>query len=505
MSRLVPASLSKRLLQKLRSAALLLVAFASFAMASSAHATIVIPASERAVLLALYNNADGPDWTSNTGWNGPSGTECSWHGVVCAQTPGAFCQINFKGGGALCPGNVVEIHLSNNKMFGSIENVALNSLTDLQVFDVSENLLVNSLPDFSKTPMSVFDASDNRLAGSIPSLSGLVALQYFDVSFNQLTGSIPSLTGLVSLSYFHVGDNQLTGSIPSLAGLTNLQYFAVYQNWQLTGPIPDLSGLPNLRTFAAFQNQLSGPIPPLESATKLVVFWVSANQLTGAIPPIATLANLYAFDVHDNHLTGTIPCLSTAYPCLSTLTQLTTFSVQANELTGSIPSLAGLVSLQSFDVGYNQLTGTVPAAPSTLTAGSSNLCPNGLATSSDGAANLAWDFATGVTPWNSACGGAITQTITFTSQPPSFPVANLAMGAHGTYDPTAITSTGLLNTVILSIDAASVNVCRTGGNGIVTYFAPGNCIINANAYGSSVYAPAAQAQQSFRVYPLLQR
>lgn len=501
------ATLSKRLPQKMRSVALLFVAFASFAMASAAQATIVIPASERAVLLALYNNADGPDWTNHNGWNGPAGTECSWYGVVCAQTPGTFCQISYQGGGALCPGNVTEIHLSKNKMFGGIQNIGLNSLTALYWFDVSSNILVNSLPDFSKTPMRIFDASFNQFAGSIPNLSGLANLQYFDVSFNQLTGSIPSLTGLTSLSNFNVGVNQLSGSIPSLAGLTNMQYFGVYQNWQLTGSIPDLSGLTNLVSFAAFQNQLSGPIPPLENLTHLGYFEVYANQLTGTIPPIATLANLVVFEVQQNRLTGTIPCLSTAYPCSSMLTQLTTFTAHMNELTGSIPSLAGLTNLQSFGVGDNQLTGTVPPAPSTLTAGTSDLCPNGLTESADGATNAAWDSATDVTPWNSACGGTITQTITFTSQPPSFPVANLAMGAHGTYAPSAITSTGL-NTVILSIDASSVNVCRIGGNGIgdgiVTYFAPGLCTINANSYGSAVYAPAAQVQQFFRVYPLLQ-
>ncbi len=507
MSSRIPATLSKRLMQKVRSVALLFVAFAGFAMASAAQATIVIPASERAVLLALYNNADGPDWTNHSGWNGPAGTECSWYGVVCWQTPGTFCQISFQGGGTLCPGNVGEIHLSKNKLFGTIQNIGLNSLTYLYWFDVSSNNLVNSLPDFSKAPMRAFNAANNQFAGSIPSLTGFVDLEYFDVSFNQLSGSIPSLAGLISLSDFNVSGNQLSGSIPSLAGLTNLQYFYVHQNWQLTGTIPDLSGLASLRVFTAFQNQLSGPIPPLENVTNLEHFWVYDNQLTGTIPPIATLANLVAFEVQGNHLSGTIPCLSTTYPCSSKLTQLTTFAAQINELTGSIPSLAGLSSLQSFNVGYNQLTGTVPPAPSTLTAGPSNLCPNGLTASADGATNLAWDSATGVTPWNGTCGGTITQTISFTSQPPSFPVANLAMDAHGTYAPSAITSTGL-NTVILSIDASSVSVCRIGGNGIgdgiVTYFAPGTCTINANAYGSAVYAPAVQVQQQFHVYPLLQ-
>ena len=485
---------------KMRNLALLLVGLVSLATASAVQATIVIPASERSVLLELYNDANGDGWVNNTGWNGAAGTECSWYGVSCSQTPGAFCQISIYGG-SICPGNVSEISLPKNKLWGAIQSVDLNSLPYLTRFDVSQNALYLSIPDFSKTAMRVCDVYNNQLSGSIPNLSGLAGLQSFNANFNQLTGSIPSLAGLTYLYTFDVGNNQLTGSIPSLTGLTRLQEFAVYAN-QLTGQIPDLSALTHLQGFTAGSNQLTGSIPPLDGLVDLNLFDVHNNQLTGSIPPLATLADLEIFDVHNNHLTGSVPCLSTASPCSSTLTQLTTFAASGNLLTGAVPSLAGLGSMQSFNVAFNDLSGTVPAAPAALTAGTSGLCPNGLGASPDGATNVAWDAATGNTPWNSDCGGVMTQTITFTSQAPLYAVANPAMGAQGTYIPSAVASSGP-GMVGLSVDASSQRVCRINNSGVVTYFAPGLCTIDANAYGSGVYAPAAQVQQSFQVILLL--
>ena len=157
-----------------------------------------IPASERQVLLDLFNCNNGAGWTNNAGWNGAAGTECwSWYGISCdgAQT------------------HIISINLESNNLTGTLPS--LGGLTGLESFYVSHN----------------------QLTGSIPSLSGLTALQDFEVQGNQLTGSIPSLSGLTELQDFEVNDNLLTGSIPSLSGLTVLQTFGVGNN-QLTGTVP---------------------------------------------------------------------------------------------------------------------------------------------------------------------------------------------------------------------------------------------------------------------------
>ena len=48
---------------------------------SFAHAQI--SAVDRAALIAFYNGTDGANWSNNTNWLGPAGTECTWFGVEC--------------------------------------------------------------------------------------------------------------------------------------------------------------------------------------------------------------------------------------------------------------------------------------------------------------------------------------------------------------------------------------------------------------------------------------
>jgi hypothetical protein len=94
-------------------------------------------------------------------------------------------------------------------------------------------------------------------------------------------------------------------------------------------------------------------------------------------------------------------------PELSGLVQLDTFDVSDNELRGAVPALDGMTNLHFFEIGGNHLTGALPdpPAPNNLTPGSSRLCIslgpnlNALAPTQ----SLAWNIASGSTPWYSAC------------------------------------------------------------------------------------------------------
>jgi hypothetical protein len=156
-----------------------------------------IPASERTVLVNLYNSTGGASWNNSTGWNGAAGTECTWFGVGCDV-----------GGN-----HVVFLGLASNNLAGTLP--ALGDLTALQFLGLNSN----------------------SLTGSIPSLAGLTSLASVFLDHNDLTGSIPSLTGLSALRFAYFNSNQLSGSIPSLAGLTALEEFVVSLN-QLPEPCP---------------------------------------------------------------------------------------------------------------------------------------------------------------------------------------------------------------------------------------------------------------------------
>jgi hypothetical protein len=201
-----------------------------------------IPASERAVLVDLYNSTNGAGWWDTVGWLGEPGTECNWSGITCNESGTS----------------VVGISLLFANLTGSLP-ASLNRLTNLT------NLQFN----------------DNRnLSGSIPSLTGLTRLQNIDLSRNGLTGSLPSLAGLTSLEVASFNSNQLSGTIPAFAGLTRLQWFTVSDN------------------------QLSGSIPSLEGLGALTGFYVNYNKLTGLPPvlPVPTSLGKYSVGLCPNHL-----------------------------------------------------------------------------------------------------------------------------------------------------------------------------------------------------------
>ena len=245
-------------IRNVRTTFLLLIA----GFCSLAHAAI--PLTERNVLLNFYTSTNGASWTNHTGWNGASGTECSWFGITCDGSSS----------------HVTNISLGINNLSGSLP--ALDGLTSLSV------LYVNS----------------NQLTGSIPPLTGLTGLTEVEAYGNHFTGSIPLLTGLTNLIIFDVDTNQLTGSIPPLTGLTNLLGFVAYSN-QLTGSLPSLAGLTNLNTFIVRSNQLTGSIPALTIGMNN--FDVGSNQLTGSLPSLAGLGTLNYFRVGGNHLSGSLP------------------------------------------------------------------------------------------------------------------------------------------------------------------------------------------------------
>jgi len=247
---------------EIKHALILFVLLASLAMPAFA----TIPAAERAVLLNIYANTNGPSWSYRDGWNGAPGTECEWHGISCDANQTT----------------VLQIDLNSNHLSGSLP--ALSPLTNLQVLDVGQN----------------------DLAGSIPALTGLIHLQGFAVYSNRLSGSVPDLSGLTDLQTFHVWNNKLAGTIPNLANLTNLQNFHADRN-QLTGTIPQLQGLTNLKYFGVNTNQLTGPIPALDGLVNLNEFDVSYNQLTGSVPTLADLTSLQSLKVSYNNVSGQLP------------------------------------------------------------------------------------------------------------------------------------------------------------------------------------------------------
>ena len=277
-------------------------------------------ASDRAVLVTLYNATEGGSWTTRTNWLSGRPLD-EWHGVTTDSG-----------------GRVTALNLVSNRLVGALP-AALGDLTNLRTLILWSN---------------------DELTGPIPAwLGDLTNLRWLILGGNGLTGEIPpELAGLSNLTSLDLRSNGLTGEIPpELAGLSNLQRLYLNHN-RLTGEIPpELASLSNLTELYLNDNRLTGEIPPeLGRLSNLMELGLYANQLTGEIPPeLAGLSNLTELSLRSNGLTGEIP------PELAGLSNLTSLILNSNRLTGGIPpELGGLSNLDFLWLRGNQLTGCIP-------------------------------------------------------------------------------------------------------------------------------------------------
>ena len=228
---------------------------------------------DRAALEALYNAANGPNWTNNSDWlsDRPLG---EWHGVSTDAN-----------------GRVTSLDLIDNQLSGTIPP-QLGNLANLTHLNLNSNQLSGEIPSQlgNLSNLTLLYLWDNQLSGEIPvQLGSLSRLTYLALGENQLSGSIPSQLGnLANLIHLNLNSNQLSGSIPSeLGNLSNLT--DLWLNWnQLSGEIPsELSNLSNLEDLSLRGNQLSGEIPSaLGNLSNLTHLYLAGNQLSGCIPAV---------------------------------------------------------------------------------------------------------------------------------------------------------------------------------------------------------------------------
>ncbi len=313
-----------------------------------------IPASEREVLIALYNSTDGDNWYDNSGWKTPPlhtdgfampGTEGNWYGIY------------------LLGDHVDTVYFHRNHLSGSLP-YQLGNLSHLRGLSLAEHYLSGSIPSQlgNLSNLEALYLVDNQLSGSIPSeLGNLSHLRVLSLDHNQLSGSIPSQLGnLSNLEDIDLTANHLSGSIPSqLGNLSKLKNLVLPSN-RLSGDIPyQLGNLSNLSWLYLSSNFLSGSIPSqLGNLSNLEALDLGHNRLSGSIPSeLGNLSNLEYFNLHNNQLSGSIPSR------LGNLSKLKWLYLYSNQLSGSIPSeLGNLSTLYWLILDHNQLSGVIPSS-----------------------------------------------------------------------------------------------------------------------------------------------
>ena len=322
---------------------------------ASGASRIAVANPDRAVLIALYEATNGPNWANDDGWL-TEGPLRNWYGVN-TDGFGRVVGVNLAGRWDNEAGEWVSHGLEGPIPPG------IGDLANLRWLELGQNDLTGPIPSQlgNLSSLESLYLSSNQLTGSIPTeLGSLTALRYLSLGRNELTGPIPSQLGdLSSLESLYLSGNQLTGSLPTeLGSLTALRYLSLGWN-ELTGPIPSqLGNLSSLESLHLSSNQLTGSIPTeLGSLTALRYLSLGGNELTGPIPSeLGNLSSLESLHLSGNQLTGSIPTE------LGSLTALRHLSLGGNGLTGSIPSqLGNLSSLESLYLSGNQLTGSVPS------------------------------------------------------------------------------------------------------------------------------------------------
>ena len=331
-------------------------------------------ASDRAALMALYDEADGANWKVNTNWG--SEEPLGWWYGVGTDADGRVTELTLGGNnlrgtlpaelGGLA--SLKLLRLYGGELNGPIP-AALGSLANLEALWLFGNELSGRIPAALGVLTSLREMSlaSNKLSGPIPAeLGSLVDLRVLVLGSNELSGAIPpELGNLANLEHLDLADSELSGAIPAeLGNLTKLRSLYLWDN-QLSGPIPaSLGNLADLEQLDVRRNELSGPIPgTLGNLADLRSLYLQGNQLSGIIPAsLGNLASLEYLDLTGNELRGAIPAE------LGELADLRGVSLAINQLSGPIPATLGsLPKLRGLHLRNNELRGAIPPALGNLT------------------------------------------------------------------------------------------------------------------------------------------
>ncbi len=308
-------------------------------------------------LVNLFNANAGNSWSVNDGWL--SSPVAEWYGVSLI-TLGDSCYVDslvLKDNNLT--GNILDLALPNLTVLDLSYNLLLGEIPDFSgipnaiVVDINRNDFTGTIPDFSNIPnVEILHLEGNDLAGTIPDFSNIANLRELHLQANDLTGTIPDFSNIPNVTTLYLDDNELTGSVPDFSNIAQVNWLNLAAN-QLTGTIPDFSNIPNVWWLYLRDNQLSGTIPDFSNMPIVEGLYLQRNNLTGTIPNFTSVPILSDLALNQNQISGEIPNFDNM-PVLSYL------FMHGNDLTGPVPDFNNCPKIISFWAYDNQLTGSIP-------------------------------------------------------------------------------------------------------------------------------------------------
>ncbi|GFP90561.1 protein strubbelig-receptor family 6 [Phtheirospermum japonicum] len=192
-------------------------------------------------LNALYTGLNSPPQLNN--WKQSGGDPCGehWTGITCSGS------------------RVTEIKISSQGLTGNM-GYALDKLTSVTTFDISNNNLGNQIPFQLPPNVTTLNLAGCNFNGALPySISQMSSLKFLDFSYNEMSDNLPqSFQSLTGIKDMYLQNNQFTGTLDVLANLPldNLNV----ENNRFTGWVPQQ--LRGINIHANGNSFSTGPAPP---------------------------------------------------------------------------------------------------------------------------------------------------------------------------------------------------------------------------------------------------
>jgi leucine-rich repeat protein SHOC2 len=343
----------------------------------SGFASAQVPQTEREALIAFYWSLDGPNWTNNSGWLGPVGTECNWAGVDCTSAPNHVDELfrNYLGGNGLAgsvPPEIEDMPYLWYLNFTLNDIVSLPSeignLPALGYLYIANNQLTAVPPTIGNlSQLQLLDLANNALVELPDGIGGLVALEELLLQNNLLVGLPGDIGGMVSLRYLRLQNNSLVSLPSSIGNLSGLQFLNLDNN-QITQLPSSIGSLLVLRILRLDSNQLTALPSEIGNLASLEILYLGDNQIASLPTGISGILNLEYLYLNGNQLS--------ALPGeFSDLQQLRNLYLNRNRFTSFPTLLLGLPTINLLGLSENQIT-TIPPEIGNLAASSLGLASN---------------------------------------------------------------------------------------------------------------------------------
>ena len=234
----------------------------------------------KAALLALYNNTNGPNWTTQcrNKWDTHNDLE-DWNGVT-DDWQGATDD----------NGRITSLHLSGCGLDGSVP-AAIGNLTHLKSLRISSNGgLTGVIPGTvsNLTRLTNLQLDRNSLSGGIPAgLSDATGLNYLWLhgSSQKLTGPVPdTITNLTKLTHKNTSSGGFAVHVWNDAALNSLCLPPALSTWGLYTPYVNAG----LRVCNARKPEKPQPPLAIPGNQQIILTWT---------PPVSKDANITGYDI----------------------------------------------------------------------------------------------------------------------------------------------------------------------------------------------------------------